>query len=245
MTEATLRQLVVDTAKAWLGRKESDNSHREIIDIYNAHKPLARGYAAKYTDAWCATFVSAVAVVTGLTDIIPTECGCGKMIELFKKLGSWMGDDSYLPSPGDIMFYDWQDGSSYATTDNKGAADHVGIVEAVNGQTITMIEGNYSNSVKRRSIKVNGQYIRGYGIPNYASKAEKPSEAAPEQMVKVYRTLNDVPTDYRPTILKLMEKKALGGYSDPDPTRLDDNILNLSEDFCRVLTVLDRMGVLG
>ena len=205
MTEATLRQLVVDTAKAWLGRKESDNSHREIIDIYNAHKPLARGYAAKYTDAWCATFVSAVAVVTGLTDIIPTECGCGKMIELFKKLGSWMGDDSYLPSPGDIMFYDWQDGSSYATTDNKGAADHVGIVEAVNGQTITMIEGNYSNSVKRRSIKVNGQYIRGYGIPNYASKAEKPSEAAPEQMVKVYRTLNDVPTDYRPTILKFME----------------------------------------
>lgn len=60
----------------------------------------------------------------------------------------------------------------------------------------------------------------------------------------VYHRLNDVPLDYRPTIQKLMEKKALGGFSDPDPTRLDDNVLNLSEDFCRVMTVLDRLGVL-
>lgn len=60
----------------------------------------------------------------------------------------------------------------------------------------------------------------------------------------VYHRLDDVPLDYRPTIQKLMEKKALGGFSDPDPARLDDNILNLSEDFCRVLTVLDRLGVL-
>jgi hypothetical protein len=42
-----------------------------------------------------------------------------------------------------------------------------------------------------------------------------------------------------------MEKKALTGFSDPDPTQLNDNILNLSEDFCRMMTVLDRLGVLG
>ena len=77
---------VVAGAQAWLGRKESDGSHREIIDIYNAHKPLARGYKVTYTDAWCATFVSAVAIKLGYTDIIPTECGCPKMIELFKNL---------------------------------------------------------------------------------------------------------------------------------------------------------------
>lgn len=61
----------------------------------------------------------------------------------------------------------------------------------------------------------------------------------------VYARLNDVPLDYRPTILKLMEKKALFGYADPDPDRLDDNLLNLDENFCRMMTVLDRMGVLG
>ena len=41
MTENQLRQKIVDTAVAWLGCKESDGSHKQIIDVYNAHKPLA------------------------------------------------------------------------------------------------------------------------------------------------------------------------------------------------------------
>lgn len=168
MTEQELRQKVVGIAQGWLGCKESNGSHKKIIDIYNAHKPLARGYAVKYTDAWCSTFASAVAISAGLTDIIPTECGCGKHIELFQKLGSWQENDAYVPSPGDYIFYDWQDNG---VGDNTGAADHVGIVEKVVGQTITVIEGNYSDSVKRRTLAVNGRYIRGYGVPNYASKA--------------------------------------------------------------------------
>lgn len=65
-------------------KKRSKWNAQEIIDVYNAHRPLARGYKVKYTDAWCATFVSAVAIKCGLTSIIPTECGCGQMIELFK-----------------------------------------------------------------------------------------------------------------------------------------------------------------
>ena len=155
---------VVEQAKAWLGLKESDGSHKSIIDIYNAHKPLARGYAVKYTDAWCATFVSAVAIKLGYTDIIPTECSCTKMIELLKGIGSWVENDAYVPKPGDIMFYDWDDSGK---GDNTGSSDHVGIVEKVTGDTITVIEGNYSNSVKRRTIKVNGKTIRGYGVPKY------------------------------------------------------------------------------
>lgn len=76
MTEKELRKKVVDTAESYFGCKESDGSHKKIIDLYNSHKPLARGYAVKYTDAWCSTFASAVAIACGLTDIIPTECGC-------------------------------------------------------------------------------------------------------------------------------------------------------------------------
>lgn len=87
MTEQQLRQKIVDTAVAWLGCKESDGSHKKIIDVYNSHKPLARGYAVKYTDAWCSTYASAVAIKAGMTDIIPTECGCEKHIELFKNWG--------------------------------------------------------------------------------------------------------------------------------------------------------------
>lgn len=158
------RQNIVNAAVSYIGCKESDGSHKKIIDLYNSHKPLARGYAVKYTDAWCATFVSAMAIKCGLTAILPTECGCEKMIELFKKLGSWQEDDAYVPQPGDVIFYDWDDSGS---GDNRGYSDHVGIVEKVSGSTITIIEGNMSNAVGRRNLKVNARYIRGYGVPKY------------------------------------------------------------------------------
>lgn len=155
---------VVDKAKEWLGKKESDGTHRVIVDTYNSHKPLARGYKVTYTDDWCATFVSAVSIALGYTDIIPTECGCERMIELFKKIDSWVENENRTPNPGDIIFYDWNDNG---VGDNTGWSDHVGIVEKVSDNNITVIEGNKNNSVSRRVIKVNGVTIRGYGVPNY------------------------------------------------------------------------------
>lgn len=175
---------VVAQAKAWLGKNEADGSHKEIIDVYNSQRPLPRGYKVKYTDAWCATFVSAVAVKLGYTDIIPTECSCPKMIQLLKNIGAWVEDDAYVPKGGDLLFYDFDDNGA---GDNTGGSDHIGIVEKVEGSTITVIEGNYSNSVKRRSIKVNGRYIRGYGVPKYDTEAvvDKPVEEKPATKTEV------------------------------------------------------------
>lgn len=155
---------VIAQAQAWLGYNESDGTHKKIIDVYNNQKPLPVGYKVKYTDAWCATFVSAVAVKLGYTDIIPTECSCPRMIELFKKKGIWVENEDRVPNSGDIIFYDWEDNG---VGDNKGSADHVGYVEKVSGNIITIIEGNYKNAVTRRNIAVNGKFIRGYGVPKY------------------------------------------------------------------------------
>lgn len=155
---------VIEQAINWLGKREKDGSFQVIIDTYNAHKPLARGYKVKYTDEWCATFVSAVSIKLGYTDIIPTECGCEKMIGLLKDKGVWVENENYIPKPADIIFYDWQDNG---VGDNKGHSDHVGIVEVVSGNTITVIEGNKNCAVERRTIAVNGKYIRGYGVPKY------------------------------------------------------------------------------
>lgn len=159
---------VVEQAKAWLGLKESDGSYKVILDTYNSQEKLPRGYRMTTKDPWCAAFVSSVAVKLGYTDIIPTECSCNKMIELLKKIDSFVETDSVVPSPGWILFYDWEDDGK---GDNTGRSDHVGIVEKVEGNTITIIEGNYSNSVKRRTLKVNGKYIRGYGVPKYDQEA--------------------------------------------------------------------------
>lgn len=169
------RDIIVAQARAWLGKNEADGSHREIIDIYNSKTPRARGYKVSYTDAWCATFVSAVAIKCGLTNIIPTECGCGQMVVLFITLKEWVEDDAYVPKPGDIIFYDWQDSDS---GDNTGWPDHVGIVETVSGSTITVIEGNKSDAVGRRTLLVGGKYIRGYGVPKYEEGSD--STPAPE-----------------------------------------------------------------
>ena len=155
---------VVAQAKSWLGKKESNGSFKVIIDTYNSQKPLPVGYKVKYYDEWCATFVSAVAVKLGYTDIIPTECSCERMIALFKKMGCWIENENRTPSAGEIIFYDWQDNG---IGDNKGYSDHVGIVEKVSGGQIHVIEGNKGQAVARRYIKINGKYIRGYGVPKY------------------------------------------------------------------------------
>lgn len=165
-----LASKVVAQAVAWLGLNEADGSHKEIVNIYNSHKPLARGYRLKTPDAWCAATVSAVAIKLGYTDIIPTEVGCNQMIALFKQMGCWDENDGRVPKPGDIIFYDWQDSG---TGDNTSPSDHVGIVEKVSGSTFTVIEGNLSDKVQRRVMIVNGKYIRGFGVPKYDAEPKK------------------------------------------------------------------------
>ncbi len=172
------RNQIVSQAQSWLGCKESNGSHKKIIDVYNSHKPRARGYKLKYTDSWCSGFASACAIACNATDIIPTEVGCGKHIALFQKKGVWVENDAYIPLPGDYIFYDWDDSGK---GDNKGGSDHVGIVEKVEDGKITVIEGNYSNRVKRRTLKVNGKYIRGFGVPKYDPE---PTEVPDEPKVE-------------------------------------------------------------
>ena len=163
MTEREIRKQVAAKAASFVGVAEGSARHHSIIDQYNAHKPLARGYAVKYSDAWCATFASFIAIALGHTDIVPIECGCEEQIKLFAAKGRWVENDAYTPAVGDYIFYDWDDNGA---GDDTGSADHVGIVESVNSSTITVVEGNNSDVVKRRTIAVNGKNIRGYGVPD-------------------------------------------------------------------------------
>ena len=169
MTEIELRQKVVDTASAWLGTREYSSKHQEMLDIYNAQRPLPRGTRMLSSWPWCAAFVSTVSLQCGLRDIMPTECGCPSMIRLYQDIGRWVEDDAYVPSPGDVIFYDWQD-TGYG--DNVGQSDHVGIVVGCTDGTMTIIEGNCDNAVKLRQIAVNARFIRGYGVPDFASKSD-------------------------------------------------------------------------
>lgn len=168
---------IINIAKSYIGCKESDGSHRKIIDLYNSHKPLARGYAVTYTDSWCDAFVSAVAIKAGAVDLIGTECGCEEHVQIFKNKGIWIEDGTITPKPGDIILYNW-DGS---TQPNDGYSDHIGYVEAVSGGKITTIEGNYGDAVKRRTLSVGNGNIRGYARPKYATSSGAGSDTPQEQ----------------------------------------------------------------
>lgn len=175
MTEKQLRQKVVSTIEGWIGCKESDGSHKKVLDVYNSHKPLPRGVKMLTSYAWCAATVSAAFIKAGLTDIGFVECSCSKMIELYKAKGRWKEDDSYVPQPGDLVMYDWDDNGAGDCT---GAPEHVGMVVSVANKVIRVIEGNKNDAVEYRNLSVNGRYIRGYCLPDYASKATR-TEAQP------------------------------------------------------------------
>ena len=164
MNESELRNKLISTATQYLGWSETNGQDDLIIDKYNAIRPNG-GYKMGHKDSWCAAFVSVAKHEAGLDDIIPTDCSCQNMIEKFKKMGRYQEDGTITPSNGDIIFYNWNDN----TQPNDGWADHVGIVVSVEGNNIKVIEGNASDKVKYRDVPIAWGYIRGYGLPDYAS----------------------------------------------------------------------------
>ena len=112
---------------------------------------------------WCACFVSWCANKCGYIDsgIIPKFSGCINGVDWFKDRDQWIGN-SFEPSPGMIIFFDWDDEDG-----QDGNADHVGIVEKVENGRVYTIEGNTSDSCRQRSYLIGYYQILGYGIPNY------------------------------------------------------------------------------
>ena len=199
--------------------KAGSAQHKEIIKIYNAQRPLPRGTQMQESWAWCAVYVSAVSLKLGYRDIMPTEMSCHQMTLLYKQLGRWIENDAYVPSPGDVIFYDWQDGANYASTDNTGTPDHVGIVTSCDGKNIRVIEGNVSNKVGTRTLAVNGRYIRGFGIPDFASKATETKPVVEPDKVgdlarKIATEINDSGLDAAAVLAKV---SALLGIAEDKP----------------------------
>ena len=172
---------ILRIARGWLGRNEADGSHRPIIDLYNSHKPLARGYAVQYTDSWCDTFVSACFIKADAVDLIGgTECGVDAHIQLFKAAGIWIEDGTVEPLPGDIICYNWD----LSQQPNDGFADHIGIVESVDDGRMTVIEGNCNDAVERRTIPFGWGYIRGFARPRYGTGAAQGEQFGNSEQLK-------------------------------------------------------------
>lgn len=168
------RNEVVNLANSWVGRNEANGTHKYIIDIYNGHSPLPRSTKMQYNWAWCVCTWSALAIKLGYTAIMPIEISCFYIIEAAKRMNIWQENDAYVPKLGEAILYDWDDSGS---GDNKGNPDHIGTVVYVNQNSgyMVVVEGNYSNAVKKRTIMINGRFIRGFICPKYTGNgAELP-----------------------------------------------------------------------
>lgn len=162
-------ETIINIFQGWLGYSEATGAHRLIIDLYNAYCAIhgyPRGYKVQYTDPWCDPCLSAAYIKAGAVDLIGgVECGVEEHVQIFKRKGIWIEDGNITPKPGDIIVYSWGHKQP-----NNGYSDHIGIVEHVCGTSITTIEGNYKDSVARRTLAVGDGNIRGYARPLYASE---------------------------------------------------------------------------
>ena len=172
---------------------------------------------------WCMVFVQWVFAQAGVKLPVRTA-SCGALMNAAKAAGCWVTAGF---KPGDVVIYNFPGGA---------ATDHCGIVETeLPDYGVQAVEGNTSQSGSQSNggmvCRKNrpGKYIVGAVRPVFDKEKEE------DDMV-IYKTLNDVPSWYKAAVQKAMDKDALKGTSGKE--------INVSEDLCRTLTVLDRLGKL-
>lgn len=120
-------------------------------------QPYWSWYGFNSRVAWCACFVSWCGNQCGYIEsgVMPKFARCDDGISWFKVRGQWQGR-SYVPDPGDIIFFNW---------DGDHESDHVGIVEFSDGTYVHTVEGNTTGDVCKQNVYALGSYdIMGYGI---------------------------------------------------------------------------------
>lgn len=130
-----------------------------LPDFYNGKK---NGYA------WCDIFVDWLFVQCfgaekGRQMLYQPEqsagAGCLYSAGYYKQANAFHRAN---PRVGDQVFF------SYSA----GEYSHTGIIVDVNGNTITTVEGNTSDSVGRRTYETSNRSIAGYGTPNWELAVE-------------------------------------------------------------------------
>lgn len=189
-------------------------------DFYNGRK---NGYdwCDVFVD-WCFVRTFGVELARKLTCQPKYSLGAGTKysMDYYKARGRFF----MTPQPGDQIFF----GTATVTS-------HTGLVAAVKDGYVHTVEGNAGSPSAVRLCKYSLRYakIKGYGRPDWSLV---PEETEDDEMV-IYKALADVPEYYQAAVQKAVDKGALNGTGDGE--------LNVSEDLCRTLTVLDRLGVLG
>ena len=156
---------MINTARQYLGINEFQK--QKLMDYYNnAVYPLIdddRKYKIKYSDDWCAMFCSVIAHKIGRTkDNFPFEVSVFYMTRNAKRMGIFTTDLNKA-QVNDLVVYDWK---------ADGTLNHVGILQEIGKDYIKVLEGNYSNTVKVRTVKMPNSEVYGYIKLNIGNDAD-------------------------------------------------------------------------
>ena len=137
------------------------------------NKNVLKTWSFAMNVAWCSIFVTYAGVMAGLTKKeMPLTASCDEGMNWFKNRKQWKDalayGGIYTPKKGDVVYY--------SSTRNRNDSTHVGWVESCDGTLMTVIEGNYSDKVKRRTIYLSDDYILGYGIVNFPDEEREENQ---------------------------------------------------------------------
>lgn len=157
------------TNMSGLGAKVVESAKREYNGPDNHKRPnkytcSEANYcsgAYKTSMQWCAMFVSWVLKDAGAypRPIEYKGAGVAGFGEYFKRKGQYELSQghggNYIPTGGDIILF--------SNAHKQDAYSHIGIVEGVADGSVWIIDGNASDLIKHRPIRLNDKYIIGYG----------------------------------------------------------------------------------
>lgn len=174
----TVIENLISVAKSQIGYKESELNY--FVTDNNDIKGYTR-YGAWYGDEygdWSAMFVSFCLNYANISeDAVPYESDCQNWVEKLKTTGIYKDSADYIPTAGDIVFFD---------NDKDSVADHVGLITEMIPSTefspirLSVIEGDANNKVKNETYKLTDDKIFGYGHLPFESEETGISLAANE-----------------------------------------------------------------
>lgn len=232
---------VVSIAKSQVGYKEGANNWNKYAKALDS---VSFFNYPKQNEAWCSVFVAWCIwtatdenknkALLALYQPQKDNCGAGCKFaaKYFREHKAW----TKTPSVGLQIFFG-KEGAK------EGEELHTGLVESVGVSTITTIEGNKSNQVKRRSYSKLDKRIIGYGIIKYdkvsqdqptpttpiPSTPEKPQEK-PQTGYKLYKVKTNSGVNLRIRQKPTTKSKQVGAIPDGKTCKVFD----ISGNWCKV-----------
>lgn len=138
-----------------------------VVEASDRGTPFHDAFGIARREPWCAVWVWWVFQQAGESELVPKTAWTPAMAQFYRDRGTF----DRTPQPGSLVFYDWPG-------DGKDRISHVGIVLAVEGDSIVALEANTrpgpggdqsdGDGVYQRTRPLNASIV-GFGHPAYAA----------------------------------------------------------------------------